>query len=654
MSNTPHHQPPDSQHSHEPEHARTQTSTFVAPARSRELTAALTLVALGIVFGSLGTSPLYALRECFSGPFGVALNQANVYGILSLIFWSLILVVSGKYLLYVTRAHNHGEGGILSLMALAQPHHSLIHTGSRRFLVLLGVVGAGLLFGDSIIVPAISVLAALEGIAVAAPNQTAYIVPLAASILAILFVVQRRGTGRFGYLFGPILLLWFCAIGILGAQAISVHPEILGATHPSHAIRFFQENGKLGFFALGAVFLVVAGSEALYAKMGNFGPAPIRIAWLVVVLPGLLLNYFGQGALLLTNPDAVANPFFHLCPPGALIPMIILATAVAIITAQSLIWGAFSLTSQAIKLGLFPRMQITHTSRDEIGQIYVARINWALLICSIWLIFEFGSSGALAGAFGVAIALTMLTTTVLTFVVTQSAWHWSKSVSLLLTLVFVCMDLAFLGASSFKLLLGAWVPLGVGTFVFVLMTTWRRGRQILGSRLREKLPPFDVFIQEIPELTPLRVPGVAVYMSAQSEFTPPALLYNLRHNKVVHELVVIALVITEEVAYVSPIRRVEVESLGKEIYRVKVHYGYMEQADIPRCLSLCKAHGLEIDVAQATYFFGRESLLATPRPGMAIWREQLFAFLAQNAQKAPRFFRIKADQVIEIGYEVEL
>lgn len=630
------------------------TNGSPSPHRPRELSAALTLAALGIVFGDIGTSPLYALRECFSETFGLALTQENVFGILSLIFWSLNLIVSMKYLSYVMRAENHGEGGVLALMALAQPHHALLTSGARRWLVFGGIFGAGLLFGDGIITPAISVLSAVEGLRVINPDFDPFIVPLTITILILLFSIQKRGTGKLGALFGPIVLLWFCLIGLLGVSAISAHPEILGAINPAHAVQFFLDNGRVAFLALGAVFLVVTGAEALYADMGHFGPKPIRAAWFLIALPGLLLNYFGQGALLLAEPEAIESPFYRLCPPALLVPMVVLATIVTVIASQALISGVFSLTSQAMKLGLLPRMQITHTSRDEIGQIYVSRVNWALLILTIWLVLEFRDSSSLAAAYGVAVSLTMLVTTGLTFFVSREVWRWPLAMSLGITVFFLIIEAGFFAAAMSKVIHGGWVPLVIGALVLVLMTTWRRGRQILNSRLREKLPPFEEFVQEIPSHHPAKVPGVAVYMSAQAEFAPPALLYNLQHNKVLHSQVVVLLVVIEEIPFVSPVRRVEVESLSEGLYRVRIHYGFMEQPDIPRALGLCKGHGLELDLDEATYFFGRESLLATRRPGMALWREHLFAFMSQNAQKAPRFFRIKADQVIEIGYEVEL
>jgi KUP system potassium uptake protein len=612
------------------------------------------MAALGIVFGDIGTSPLYALRECFSPPHGVSLTEANILGVLSLVFWSLTLVVSIKYLLYVMRADNRGEGGVLALMALAQPHHALISGTAKQSLVFIGIFGAALLFGDGVITPAISVLSAMEGLNVATPLFEPYVIPATVAVLIGLFMIQSKGTGKIGSFFGPIILLWFLALGLLGVRALAQAPEVLGAISPLHALSFFQTNSWHGFLVLGSVFLVVTGGEALYADMGHFGSRPIRVAWFTIVLPGLLLNYFGQGALLLKDPSAISNPFYRLCPEGLLYPMIALATMATVIASQALISGAFSLTSQAIKLGLLPRMMIKHTSREEIGQIYVSRINWALLLCTLWLVLEFRTSSNLASAYGMAVSTTMVITTVLIYFVTQKLWKWNKLVSLTITGFFLIIELAFLGANAVKILDGGWVPLVMAGFVFTLMATWRRGRQILAERLREKLPPFDVFIHEIPEMTPLRVPGVAVYMNSHRDITPPALLYNLKHNKVVHELIIVAIVVVEEVPYVSPVRRLEVESLGREIYRVTIHYGFMDSQDIPRALALCKAHELDVDLSNATYFFGRESLLATPRPGMAIWRENLFSTMSQNAQKASRFFKIRADQVIEIGFEVEL
>jgi len=494
----------------------------------------------------------------------------------------------------------------------------------------------------------------MEGLTVAAPHFEAYVIPATVAILIALFMIQTKGTGKIGSFFGPIILVWFLAIGLLGLSALVTTPDVLRALSPLHAAEFFQRNSWHGFLVLGSVFLVVTGGEALYADMGHFGPRPIRAAWFFIALPGLLLNYFGQGALLIRDPTAISNPFYRLCPQALLYPMIALATMATVIASQALISGAFSMTSQAIKLGLLPRMMIKHTSREEIGQIYVSRINWALLLCTIWLVLEFRTSSNLASAYGMAVSTTMVITTILIYFVTQKLWKWNRLLSLLITGFFLSIELAFLAANAVKIPEGGWVPLVMASAVFVLMTTWRRGRQILAERLREKLPPFDIFIHEIPEMTPLRVPGVAVYMNSHRDITPPALLYNLKHNKVVHELILVVIVIVEEVPYVSPMRRLDVESLGREIYRVTVHYGFMDSQDIPRALALCKAHELDVDLTDVTYFFGRESLLATPRPGMAIWRENLFSVMSQNAQKASRFFRIKADQVIEIGFEVEL
>lgn len=612
------------------------------------------LGALGVVFGDIGTSPLYALRECFAPEHGVPLTQENVFGILSLVFWSLTIIVSIKYLLYVMRADNRGEGGVLALLALAAPHQANVIGGKQRILVWLGVFGAALLFGDGIITPAISVLSAVEGLQIATPLFEPYVVPITIVILVGLFVLQQKGTGKIGALFGPILLLWFFIIGILGLHAIISNPAVLWAVNPWHAVNFFEENKTHGFVSLGAVFLAVTGGEALYADMGHFGPRPIRASWFAIVFPALLLNYFGQGAFLLTSPAGIQNPFFRLAPPWALFPLVVLATFATVIASQALISGAFSLTSQAIKLGLLPRMTIVHTSREEIGQIFVSRINWLLLVCTIWLVLEFRSSSALAAAYGIAVSGTMIITTLLIFVVTKELWKWNVWTASIVSGFFLLVDLAFFAANSTKLFEGGWVPLVVGVLVFTLMTTWRRGKQILKDRLEEKLPPFDIFVHDIPEMAPLKVPGVAVYMNAHRDITPPAFLYNLKHNHVIHETTIVAIVVVEEIPHVSPMRRVEVEALGKNIFRVTIHYGFMDTQDVPRSLSLCKSQKLEIDPLKATFFFGRESLLATQRPGMAIWRERLFAFMSQNAQKASRFFRIKADQVIEIGFEVEL
>ena len=625
---------------------------FVRPApRKENASAAMTVAALGVVFGDIGTSPLYAMREAFST---IPPNHDNVLGILSLVFWAITIVVSLKYVVLVMRADNRGEGGNLALTALVQPSEA--EAGRRRHLSLLflGLFGASLLYGDGIITPAISVLSAVEGLKVATPVFEPLVLPLTLGLLIALFLGQKHGTAKIGSLFGPVIILWFTSIGILGALSIAQTPHVLLAVNPWHAVAFFIHFRWHAFLTLGAVFLALTGAEALYADMGHFGRKPIRQAWFFVAMPGLLCNYFGQGALLLREPQAQENPFFHLAPDWALYPLVALSALATIIASQAIISGTFSITSQAMKLGLLPRMTIHHTSKDEMGQIYVSQINWGLLIATIWLVLTFRSSSALAAAYGVAVSTTMVITTILIYFVTQRVWGWSRPLGLFVMTGFLLVDLAFFFSNATKIHAGGWFPLLVGIGICILMSTWRRGRQLLVERLKKTSTPLSLFVQNVPDTAPVCVPGVAVYMNADPEITPPALVYNLRHNKVVHELNVIVMVVVEEIPYVSPVRRVRVEELSKRFYRVTVSYGFMDPQDVPRSLSLCKSAGLDFDVNRATFFLGRETLLPAPRPAMSKWRSALFDFMSRNALRASHFFRIKASQVIEIGYEIEL
>lgn len=611
----------------------------------------LTLAALGVVFGDIGTSPLYALRECLSS---VTISPEHILGVLSLIFWSLTIVISFKYVLFIMRADNRGEGGVLALMALAQPHYNLVMGTWRKYIVFTGIFGAALLYGDGIITPAISVLSAIEGLTVATPFFEPYVIPLTLGILVMLFLVQRRGTAKLGAFFGPIMLLWFVTLGVLGIISILNEPSVIYAINPGYALALFFDNPLQGFLVLGSVFLAVTGGEALYADMGHFGRDPLRVGWFFVAFPGLILNYFGQGALLLQNPAARENPFYLLAPTWMLYPLVALATMATVIASQAVISGAFSITGQAIKLGLLPRITIHHTSQEEFGQIYVSRVNWALLIATIFLVLSFGTSSKLASAYGIAVSSLMIITTGLIFFTAQRIWDWSIGKAALVILPFVLVDSAFFFSNLSKIKDGGWFPLVVALAIFTLMTTWRRGRQILRERLREKLPLVKDFVEDLPNTSPLRVPGTAIYMNMDRDITPPALVYNLKHNKVVHDLILIVSVHFEEVPYVPASERIELEEAGKGIYRVTIRYGFMNTLNIPRALLLCKEQGLDFDVTSATFFLGRETLLATERPGMAIWRESIFAFLSRNAQKAAGFFGIKATQVVEIGFEVEL
>jgi KUP system potassium uptake protein len=612
----------------------------------------LTVTAIGVVYGDIGTSPLYAMRECFFGSHSVPPSPENVLGVLSLIIYSLVLVISVKYIAIVMRADNQGEGGILALTALLP---SKTGDGSRRsILVLLGIFGAALLYGDGMITPAITVLGAVEGLKIATPLFEPYVVAIAVAILVVVFAIQKQGTHRVGGLFGPVMVLWFVVIAALGIMWTVRHPIVLTAVDPRHAIAFFGDHGWHGFAVLGAVFLVVTGGEALYADMGHFGKRPIRIAWFALVLPALLLNYFGQGALLLSNPQAAEQPFFLLTPDWALFPLVGLATAAAIIASQALISGAFSLTRQAIQLGYAPRLDIEHTSVHEIGQVYVPQVNWALMISTIAIVIGFGSSTALAAAYGIAVTLTMVITAVLLHVVATERWRWPTPLVFIVTGVFLSVDLAFFGANALKIAHGGWLPLVIGALLFTLMTTWKTGRQIVAQRLTARAVPLEDFLARVAETRPARVPGAAVFMTAQPRGTPPALAHNLRYNKVMHEHVITLLVTTQPVPHVPIEQRVTVPELGHGVSDVVVRYGFMEDPNIPEALALAREAGLELDENDVTYFLGRETLIVTKTPGMAQWRERLFVVMARNAVRATAFFRLPAERVVELGVQVEL
>ena len=614
----------------------------------------LSLLALGIVYGDIGTSPLYAMRECFYGSHPVALTPANVFGVLSLIFWSLVVVVMVKYHIYVLRFDNRGEGGILALMGLVGMDKTR-RAAVRSTLIVLGVFGAALLYGDGMITPAISVLSAVEGLEIATPFFKPYVIPLTIIILIVLFVFQRRGTAGVGSVFGPIMLVWFATLALMGIRGILWQPSVLFAINPMHAIRFFAANGLQGFLVLGAVFLVTTGGEALYADLGHFGEKPIQVDWFSIVGPSLVLHYFGQGALLIRQPSAAHNPFYLLAPKWALYPLVILATVATVIASQAIISGVFSLTRQAIQLGYLPRMEIVHTSRAEIGQVYMPSVNWMLMFSTIALVVGFRSSTNLAGAYGVAVSTTMIITTILAYVVARDLLHWSVLLAGAITAGFLFCDMAFLGANLFKIADGGWFPLLVATVVFTVMTTWRRGRQILNSRLREgALSPED-FVTSLRAHAPVRVPGTAVFMHRSRDVIPPALLHSLKHYKALHKQVILLTVLTEEVSHLREDERLQFEDLGEGIYRITCRYGYMEVADIPALLErVSKKHRIAIPAMDTTYFLGRETLIVTSREsGMATWREKLFASMMRNAESAARFFRLPPNRVVELGAQIE-
>jgi KUP system potassium uptake protein len=612
--------------------------------------ALLCLASLGIVYGDIGTSPLYAMRECFYGQHSVPPTHANVLGVLSLILWSLVLIISVKYLTLILRADNRGEGGILALATLVS---DVLRRG--KFLFLLGLFGAALLYADGMITPAISVMGAIEGLHVATPFFDPYVVPIAVIILIGLFLFQSRGTTGVGTVFGPITMLWFVAISLLGLQQIIRAPQVLAAINPIHGFEFFMINGSRGFMVLGAVFLVVTGGEALYADIGHFGTAPIRLTWFAVVLPALTLNYFGQGALLLVQPEAAVNPFYRMAPSWALYPMVVLATAAAVIASQAIISGAFSLTMQAIQLGYSPRLKVIYTSARIIGQIYVPVVNWGLMLSCIALVLGFRTSSNLAAAYGVAITTTMLITTILFYVVARRRWHWPASAALPLAAFFITIDVAFFGANMLKVAHGGWFPLLVSAAIIFLMLTWRKGRRVLRSRLSEICIPLDAFLPELKSQSIRRVPGTAIYMSGNRFGTPLALLHNLKHNKVLHEQVVLLTVRTEEVPYLTnPKDRVALENLDEGFWRAQVHFGFMEKPDVPAALESVKQTGPRFDPMRTTYFIGRETILATRKIGFSSWRGSLFAWMTRNAGDVTSYFCLPPNGVVELGARVEV
>jgi KUP system potassium uptake protein len=615
--------------------------------------ALLSLTALGIVYGDIGTSPLYAVRESFHPSHGIAVSQENILGVLSLVFWSLILVISIKYLVFILRADNRGEGGILALAALCTPMGVRQRSG-RWGLVMLGLFGTALLYGDGAITPAISVLSAVEGLEVATPLFEPYIIPITIAILVALFLSQHHGTAGVGRVFGPVTLLWFLTLAGLGLWHVMREPQVLAAANPAHAVDFFRQNGWRGFMVLGSVFLVVTGGEALYADMGHFGRRPIRVAWFVIVLPALLLNYLGQGALLIHTPAAVENPFYHMVPSWALYPVVAIATAATVIASQALITGAFSLTMQAVQLGYIPRVAIDHTSAREFGQIYIPGVNWILMLACIGLVIGFGSSSSLAAAYGVAVSTTMVITTLLLFVVAREQWGWSLPRVVVVTGFFLSIDLAFWSANIIKVPHGGWFPLVVGALLFALMVTWKRGRLILRERLQDVVLPADLFLHDVRNNSATRVPGTAVFMYSDAAATPPALLHNLKHNKVLHERVVFLVVETESAPHIAATERAAIEDLGAGFYRVTLHYGFMEEPNVPRALGELRDRGLEFKPLETTYFLGRETLLASTKPGMARWRGRLFTVMHRNARTATSFFCLPPNRVVELGAQIEL
>ena len=630
----------------------------------------LSLTALGIVYGDIGTSPLYALQQCFtSKEHPIAPTTANVYGILSLIIWLLGLVVSVKYILFIMRADNRGEGGILALLALILQQERRSSDSKRRMiLIALGLFGAALLYGDGMITPAITVLGAIEGLNVATPAFERFIVPLSVIILFVLFMVQRLGTSRVGLAFGPIMAAWFVVIGSLGLVEIGREPRILFALNPWHGVQFFMDNGRIGFLVLGAVVLAVTGAEALYADMGHFGKRPIRVAWFGLVFPALLFNYFGQGALLLRDPSAVTNPFYNLAPRALLIPLVVLAATAAVIASQALISGAFSLTQQAVQLGYSPRVTILHTSRSEAGQIFIPEINKAVAVGCLVLVIAFKSSQNLGAAYGIAVTGTMAITSLLFAVVARSRWNWSLLHVVPITIGFLAIDLSLLGANFIKVAYGGWVPIVIALAVFTLMTTWKKGRLLLNSALHSGSLPIDLFLTDVARRKPPRVQGTAVFMTSSNSGVPVVLLHHLKHNKVLHEQVILMSVVTQEVPEIESVERVTVEKLEHGFYRITARYGFMETPNVPEILQRARESGVKARPNDTTFYLGRERIIIAngerkpdarraPEdamlPRMARWRKKLFVIMSRNARSATEFFGIPPNRVVELGAQVE-
>jgi KUP system potassium uptake protein len=613
----------------------------------------LSVGALGIVYGDIGTSPLYAFRESFHAAENLAVTRASVLGVLSLMFWALVLIVSVKYLMFVMRADNHGEGGILALTALIVPRRRQPTVGLRWALILLGLFGTALLYGDGIITPAISVLSAVEGVEIAAPALGPYVVPIAVAILIALFSIQRAGTAVVGAIFGPVMIVWFTVIALLGAFHVLQDPGVFSAVNPAHGVRLIAAEPRQAFLALGSIFLVVTGAEALYADMGHFGKRPIRLGWYIVVFPALLLNYFGQGAMLISDPSAIDNPFFRMPPEWAIIPLVILATMATVIASQALISGVYSLTMQAVQLGYLPRFDIDHTSPREIGQIYIGTINWSLAVACVGLVLAFRSSSNLAAAYGVAVTTTMVITTILLYFLMRTRWNWSPWVARALTALFLVVDVSFFAANIVKVPAGGWFPLVVGLALFLVMTTWKTGRRRLTAALKRGELPIERFIGSITAHPQVRVPGTAVYLFPDPGITPPALLANLRHNEVLHETVVLVSVQTSTVPRVQQVKRATVHELGEGFVQVVLHFGFMDEPDVPRALSNIVDPEFGFDPDDSTFFIGRETIV-NKGSGIGRARAALYALMHRNASSPVQFFSLPPGQVIEIGKQIAL
>lgn len=616
---------------------------------------ALTIAALGVVFGDIGTSPLYALKETFNPAHGLAIDQATVFGGLSTVFWALMFVVTLKYITLVMRADNHGEGGTMALLAKVfastqdRPHW-------KPYLMMLGVIGASLFYGDSVLTPAVTVLSAVEGLEVATSTFKPYVVPLAIGIILALFAMQRGGTSKIGFIFGPVTIVWFLVLSVSGIHGISQNPQVLEALNPLYALHFLTSHGATSFLILGSVVLAVTGVEALYGDMGHFGKSPIRTAWFILVFPSLILNYFGQGAIILAEPESIANPFFHMFPDWALYPAVALATCAAIIASQATISGAYSLTKQAVQLGFLPRLKIIQTSANEIGQVYLPGLNFVLMIAVVLIILTFQSSTALAAAYGVAVTGDMLVTTCLTFFVIYFGWKLPLALCIASTGMFLCIDLALFAACVTKVFDGGWLPILIASLIFTMMTTWRAGRDLLFKRLRSSSVPLDALLPSLFISPPTRVPGTAVFLTATPEATPHALLHNLNHNKVLHERVVFLTVEVSNVPWVDLKEACEIEDMGNNCFRVVITFGFMNPPDIRMALAACGEHGLHFNLMETSFFLSREKIVpvAALDSGMPMWREHLFATMARNAGTAVDHFNIPTNRVIELGTQVEI
>jgi KUP system potassium uptake protein len=614
--------------------------------------AALTLGAIGIVYGDIGTSPLYALKEVFAHGH-IPLTPENIYGILSMMFWTLTVVVSLKYVTLIMSADNNGEGGLIAMLALASTAVK-DRPALRAKLLGVGIFGTAIFFGDGVITPAISVLSAVEGMEVAAPGLERFIVPVTLVVLTLLFMVQKHGTGGIGKFFGPITAIWFIVLAVMGVAHIAENPHVLVAMGPQYALGFIFEHPKLAFIALGAVILCATGAEALYADMGHFGKKPIRLAWFSLVMPSLILNYFGQGAMLLAHPENVENPFFEMAPQWALYPLVGLATCATVIASQALISAAFSVTKQVIQLGYLPRLRILHTSENETGQIYIPFVNWALYACIVMAVIFFGSSGKLAAAYGITVTIDMLITTVMTFFVIRFAWKMSLPLCVLATAAFFTVDLMFFGANVIKVIDGGWFPLLIGVIMFSLMMTWKDGRNLLSERLRSDAIDLHPFLEAVFSSPPLRVSGTAVFLNADAGTTPNALLHNLKHNKVLHHQNLFVTVKAHEVPWIASADRIEIDSLGNDCWQVMLHFGFKNEPDVPEALKLLKEHGVQVDDMETSYFLSRDIVIPTIGSGMAPWREKLFASMHRNAAGAADFLSLPTNRVVELGSKVEI